>query len=75
MKEIHRERLEKLKVEFPSGTRLALIKMDDPYSTLNPGDKGTVAFIDDLGTIHVNWDKGSSLGLVFGEDKYRKVEG
>lgn len=75
MKEIHRERLEKLKAEFPSGTRLALIKMDDPYSTLNPGDKGTVAFIDDLGTIHVSWDKGSSLGLVFGEDKYKKVEG
>lgn len=73
MKEIHKELLKKLRAEYPQGTRLILIKMDDPYSTLTPGDKGTVAFIDDLGTIHVNWDKGSSLGLIYGEDKYRKI--
>lgn len=74
MKEIHHKALKTLKKEFPKGTRIELIKMDDPYSTLKTGDKGTVAFIDDIGTIHVNWDKGSSLGLVYGEDKYRKVK-
>ena len=30
MKEIHIEILERLKKEFPSGTRVALVKMDDP---------------------------------------------
>lgn len=73
MKEIHHKALEKLRGDFPKGTRVELIKMDDPYTTLKAGDKGTVSFIDDLGTIHVNWDKGSSLGIVYGEDIYRKV--
>ena len=73
MKEIHYETLKKLRGDFPKGTRVELIKMDDPYTTLKAGDKGTVSFIDDLGTIHVNWDKGSSLGIVYGEDICRKV--
>ncbi len=74
MKEIHRETLKLLKRQFPKGTRITLIKMDDPYTTLKPGDKGTVDYIDDIGTIHVNWDKGSSLGLIHGEDRYRKIK-
>ena len=73
MKEIHYKVLQSLRKEFPQGTRVELIKMDDPYSTLKAGDKGKVAFIDDLGTIHVNWDNGSSLGLVYGEDICRKL--
>lgn len=72
MKEISLKTLNKLKEDFPKGTRVELVKMDDPYTTLKAGDKGTVAFIDDLATIHVNWDKGSSLGLVYGEDLFIK---
>lgn len=73
MIEISREALDMLKTEFPRGTRVALVKMRDPYFTLKAGDTGTVMSVDDIGTIHVNWDKGSSLGLVFGEDSYRKI--
>lgn len=73
MKEIHPEKLKSLRVEFPNGTRVILIKMDDPYTKLKPGDKGTVTGIDDVGTIFVNWDLGSSLGIVFGEDICRKL--
>ena len=73
MREISRETLDILKTEFPRGTRVALVKMSDSYSTLKAGDTGTVIMVDDIGTIHVNWDKGSSLGLVFGEDSYRKI--
>lgn len=73
MKEIRRETLEMLKKKFPRGTMVALLKMSDPYSTLKAGDKGTVISVDDIGTIHVNWDKGSSLCLVFGEDSCRKI--
>ena len=47
--------------------------MIDPYSTLKSGDEGTVISVDDIGTLHVKWDSGSSLGLVFGEDSYRKI--
>ena len=48
--------------------------MDDPYTSLRPGDKGTVTGVDDIGTIFVNWDSGSSLGVAFGEDLCRKIE-
>jgi Domain of unknown function (DUF4314) len=29
--------------------------------------------VDDLGTIHVKWDNGSTLGLVPGQDSFRVV--
>jgi hypothetical protein len=47
--------------------------MDDPYSKLKPGDQGTVSFVDDIGTIHINWDSGSSLGAAYGVDMIRKL--
>ena len=58
-----------LKEKYTEGTRVELVKMDDPYNTkLVPGCRGTVRFVDDMGTIHVRWDCGSSLGVVYGED-------
>jgi hypothetical protein len=74
MKRIHPEMLKQLKDSYPSGTRVILIQMDDPYTNLQPGDKGTVRSVDDIGTIHVKWDRGSSLGIVFGEDSCQKIE-
>ena len=66
--------LEQLRKEYPIGTRVELINMDDPYNEkLVPGCKGTVRWVDDWGTIHVNWDCGSGLGVVYGEDSCRKV--
>jgi Domain of unknown function (DUF4314) len=35
-----------------------------PYSRLPIGAEGTVVSIDDLGTIHVDWDNGSRLGMI-----------
>ncbi|MGH2116030.1 DUF4314 domain-containing protein [Aerococcus urinaeequi] len=49
-------------------------RVDDPYSNLIPGDEGTVSDVDDIGTIHIKWDKGSSLGIVFGVDKCLIIE-
>lgn len=31
---------------YPKGTRVELIQMDDPYSRVKPGDKGTVLSVD-----------------------------
>jgi hypothetical protein len=66
---IDTETLEQLRKEYPAGTRVELVKMDDPYKTkLVPGCQGTVRYVDDMGTIHVAWDCGSSLGVVYGEN-------
>ena len=71
---IHPEMLQQLRSYYTPGTRVMLLKMNDPYTKLQPGTKGTVTSVDDMGTIHVSWDSGSSLGVVFGEDLCRKIE-
>jgi hypothetical protein len=68
-----KEVVEKLRREYPVGTRIELVHMDDPYSKLKPGDQGMVRVVDDIGTIFCNWDCGSSLGVVYGEDIIRKL--
>ena len=74
MTTIHPEMLKQLKEYYTPGTRVMLIRMSDPYTNLRQGDRGTVNLVDDIGTIHVNWDCGSSLGVVFGEDECRRIE-
>ncbi|MBQ5989211.1 MAG: DUF4314 domain-containing protein [Oscillospiraceae bacterium] len=48
---------------YPAGTRIRLIYMDDPYTPLSRGATGTVEYVDDIGTIHMKWDNGRSLGI------------
>lgn len=59
---------------YPTGTRIELIHMDDPYAPVPGGTKGTVAFVDDAAQIHMRWDNGRSLALVPGVDAFRKIE-
>ena len=67
-----RETVERLRREFPPGTRVELLKMEDAQAPA-PGTLGTVRRVDDQGTIHVEWDKGGGLGVVLGEDECRAV--
>ena len=68
---ISKEALQRIREEYTEGTRVELTGMRDPYRTdLVPGCKGTVRFVDDIDTIPVSWDIGSSLGVVYGEDTY-----
>ncbi len=71
---IRKEILQRLREQYPAGTRVELVQMDDPYNNrLYPGCRGTVISVDSIGTIHVQWDCGSSLGVVYGVDSCRKV--
>jgi hypothetical protein len=63
--------VEQMRERYPRGARVALVSMSDPYTTLIPGDEGTVDFVDDTGTVFVDWDRGSNLGCVYGEDCIR----
>ena len=71
---IKKEELEALRERYPKGCRVELIKMDDPYREMPTGLKGVVTGIDDSGSIHVQWQNGSSLAVIFGEDECRKIE-
>lgn len=62
-----------LREQYKVGTRLELISMDDPYTQLKTGDRGTVEGVDDAGQIMMKWDRGSSLSLIPGVDSFRRV--
>ena len=64
----------RIRTVYPKGTRIVLISMEDSYTKLKPGDKGTVHFVDDAGQIQMQWDSGSSLALIPGVDSFRKDE-
>ena len=65
--------VDRIRNEYPAGTRVELVSMNDPYTKIPKGTKGTVRTVDDTGTIFVNWDNGSGLGVVYGEDMCRKI--
>lgn len=69
-----KEVVERIRKEFPSGTRVELLRMDDPQAP-PIGTQGTVLGVDDIGSIMVSWDNGCGLSVAFGEDLCRKVEG
>ena len=68
----NKETVEQIRRMYPAGTRVELLAMDDPQAP-PPRTKGTVRYVDDIGTIHVSWETGSSLGVVYGMDKIEKV--
>ena len=61
-----------LRKMYPVGCKVVLHHMDDVQAPPS-GTKGEVIFVDDMGTIHVAWETGSSLGLVYGVDSFSKV--
>ena len=69
---IRPETLERLRKEYPVGTRVELVKMDDCQAP-PVGTKGTVMGIDDTGSLLMHWDTGSGLNVIYGEDIVRKV--
>lgn len=70
-----KEKVDAVKQSYPAGCRVELVRMDDPYVNIPKGTKGTVTGVDDIGTIHVHWDSGHHLGIAYGEDVCRKLEG
>ena len=63
-----RETVERLRRQYPVGTRIELLSMDDPQAPPE-GTRGTVLAVDDIGSLIVAWDNGSSLNVAYGVDK------
>lgn len=68
----NKEMLEFLHREYPSGTRVVLIRMDDLQAP-PLGTKGTVTGVDDMGSLLVEWDNGSYLNVIHGVDVVQKL--
>ena len=57
---------------YPAGTRVELVRMND-IDAPPVGTRGTVLRVDDIGSLVMQWDDGSTLNVIFGEDVVRKV--
>ena len=62
-----RDVVERIRTEYPKGTRVELVRMDDPQAP-PVGTEGTVTGVDDTGSLLVDWDNGSGLNVIYGED-------
>jgi hypothetical protein len=69
----NKDTVDRIRKLYPAGARVELVSMADPFARLKPGDRGSVGFVDDTGTVFVDWDSGSKLGCVYGEDRIRKL--
>lgn len=66
------KKIEDIKKKYVKGTKIKLIKMNDKQA-VPVGTTGIVDFVDDIGTIHMKWENGSTLGLIVGEDEFEIV--
>ena len=70
---VKREVVERLRKQYPAGSRVELVRMNDEQAP-PIGTHGTVTGVDDLGSIMVSWDNGGSLSVVYGEDLCKKID-
>jgi len=64
----------RIRREYPAGTRIALIAMDDVQAP-PVGTHGTVLAVDDAASLLVHWDNGSTLNVIYRVDRVRKLKG
>ena len=58
---------------YPEGTRILLLHMGDDPRRIEDNTRGTVEFVDDIGTIRCSFDNGRQLGIIPSEDFFRKL--
>ena len=69
-----KKKVETLKRRYPKGTRICVDSMENDPRPIPPGTKGTVDFVDDIGTVHCKFDNGRLLGLIPGEDGFHTIQ-
>ena len=67
-----KDRVELLRKQYPKGTKIELLEMDDVQAP-PVGTVGTVQGVDDLGSLLVRWENGSSLSVIDGVDRVKKI--
>ena len=70
---VDRNLVQRMKDQYPPGTRIELDFMGDDPRPIAPGTKGTVRIVDDMGTVHCDFDNGRRLVLIPGEDSFHAI--
>lgn len=63
-----RAQVERIRKYYPVGTKVRMIRMTEPYDPIPAGTVGTVAYVDDAGSVHMHWLGGRTLAFIPGED-------
>ena len=58
---------------YPEGTRILLLHMGDDPRPVEDNMRGKVKYVDDMCTLHCSFDNGRQLGIIPGEDSFRKL--
>ena len=69
-----RAQVERIRNHYPVGTKVRMIHMTDPYNPISKGTVGTVAYVDDAGSVHMRWENGRTLAFIPGEDSVEIIE-
>ena len=67
-----KEEVEQVRREYPPGTIVRLVRMDDPQAPPH-GTTGKVIGVDDTASLLVEWQTGSSLNVLYGIDQVKKL--
>ena len=67
------KQVERIRNQYPIGTRLCCDGMPDDPRPIESGTLGTVVGVDDAGQIMMKWDNGRSLSLIPGVDSFHTV--
>ena len=65
--------VKRMKATYKPGTRIMLDCMGDDPRPIEPGTMGSVRLVDDMGTIHCDFDNGRRMGIIPGEDCFHIV--
>ena len=68
-----RSEVERIKEMYRPGMRVRLVKMEDLQAP-PIGTEGTICGVDDIGSVMVLWDTGSSLNVILEEDEIVIIE-
>lgn len=70
---MNRKKVEDLRKKYPEGTVLEMVEMVNDPRPIEKGTRGTVRYVDDMGTIHMAWQNGRTLGICPEVDKFKIV--
>lgn len=71
-RELTHKEIEEIRLNYPPGTRILLIHMEDQWAVPS-GTRGTVDHVDDAGQVYPKWDNGRTLAIVPQVDSFRKL--
>ena len=68
-----RNEVERIRRQYPAGTRICCDSMSDDPRPVPSGTMGTVIGVDDMCSIMMKWDNGQGLSLVPSVDSFHVI--